>query len=90
MDCRSNDPDECDNCSAEGSCAEDCDKLDPNTSAVCELPSAWDCPEEFYGDGECDCGCLALDIDCASNSVDVCLYSWCTDDIAAGDNTQCD
>jgi subtilisin-like proprotein convertase family protein len=49
-------------------------------------PSGWSCngrdgfediPGEFYGDGGCDCGCGALDIDCASNSVSACEYVFC-------------
>lgn len=41
------------------------------------VPSAWACSASFYGDGECDCGCGALDVDCASTNLDACEYDHC-------------
>jgi hypothetical protein len=37
----------------------------------------WMCPNEYLGDGECDCGCGAFDNDCPSASVDACQYNNC-------------
>ncbi len=39
------------------------------------VPAAWNCNNNFYGDGSCDCGCGALDIDCADNTPASC--EWC-------------
>ncbi len=36
----------------------------------------WNCPEETYGDGECDCGCGAPDIDCTAGG---CIQPGCMD-----------
>ncbi len=46
-----------------------------------EVPDAWDdghCSASWYGDGSCDCGCLADDIDCpAGYAADDCDYVLC-------------
>jgi hypothetical protein len=36
------------------------------------VPSNWLCSAQFYGDGVCDCGCNAVDIDCTSRDVNGC------------------
>jgi hypothetical protein len=42
---------------------EDCPSSDVCNDNTCEA-SEWTCDDSWYGDGECDCGCGALDIDC--------------------------
>ena len=34
--------------------------------------AVWTCPEDYYGDDYCDCGCGVLDIDCADDSYESC------------------
>jgi hypothetical protein len=63
------------------------------------VPSTWKCPAYAYGGGAtdgCDCGCGAVDPDCASNLVGACDY--CDDqnscaidcsDINLSDNSTC-
>ena len=38
------------------------------------VPSTWTCNDSYYGDSECDCGCGAVDIDCADATVSSCVY----------------
>lgn len=39
------------------------------------VPAAWTCPDEFYADGACDCGCAAFDdLDCADLTVASCEF----------------
>ncbi|HEY3446019.1 MAG TPA: hypothetical protein VGK67_06610 [Myxococcales bacterium] len=48
-------------------------------AAIVSTPSTWTCPSSFYGDGtDCDCGCGALDPDCADATVGSC--NWCDDE----------
>jgi hypothetical protein len=35
-------------------------------------PFSWACDRAAYGDGVCDCGCTATDIDCADGDIDTC------------------
>jgi hypothetical protein len=40
-----------------------------------EVPDEWTCDPNWYGiDDGCDCGCGALDPDCANPTVDACEY----------------
>ena len=67
-DCTGTTPGYCSNC-PEGSCANfNCVNLLPNDNAHCanEPPASWTCQFDFYGDGLCDCGCGAVDLDCES------------------------
>jgi|GEM_PF-1447426 len=44
------------------------------------VPNDWTCFGNFYGDGECDCGCGVKDFDCpVTNTLDVCEYELCDD-----------
>jgi hypothetical protein len=54
--------------------------IDPNHNALCliNVPSEWTCDRTYYGDGLCDCGCGAVDLDCPSNDVTECEQ--CDDD----------
>ena len=56
------------------------------------VPEDWTCDEEWYGDGECDCGCGALDSDCADGSAGVCEYNNCPQDEVPvdGENWLCE
>jgi hypothetical protein len=66
----------CDYCdSSQGSCSpSDCSAIDPVNNAVCSSVAGWNCSRAFYGDGECDCGCGIVDVDCANNTSAVCQY----------------
>ena len=45
-------------------------------------PSEWSCNVAYYSDGEwCDCGCGALDPDCATPSYDSCEFCYCPGDV---------
>jgi hypothetical protein len=75
-DCAGTTPNYCSSC-PEGSCANfNCQNLLPNDNAHClnEPPPAWTCEFEVYGDGLCDCGCGAVDLDCASPSRSSCQF----------------
>ncbi len=37
-------------------------------------PAAWTCDPTYYGDDLCDCGCGAVDVDCANALVGSCEY----------------
>ncbi len=39
-----------------------------------EVPDAWTCPEDWYGDEGCDCGCGVIDIDCPDALASSCEY----------------
>ncbi|HEY3499132.1 MAG TPA: hypothetical protein VGK73_30790, partial [Polyangiaceae bacterium] len=53
----------------------------------------WTCPESWYQDGACDCGCGSVDLDCAdatSASCDFCQECGPScDDVDPDDNSQC-
>jgi hypothetical protein len=36
------------------------------------VPIEWGCARSTFGDGVCDCGCGALDVDCSKADLDVC------------------
>jgi hypothetical protein len=40
-------------------------------NSLCAIPPGWRCGE-LYADGECDCGCGALDLDCDSAGIEAC------------------
>lgn len=74
-DCEDGSATSCDNCSGAGSCAQG-----PCPSAVmaddnsrCSVPPEWDCPAEAYGDGVCNCGCNAVDVDCPDANATSCV-----------------
>ena len=77
-DCESDAGSACDRCNVEGSCsAQACPgTIDPENSAICthpDPPDTWVCYRGQYADGySCDCGCGALDPDCATNDIARC------------------
>jgi len=81
LDCPSTDDVEacevCDTCGGFGSCDL---RVGPTDTTVCaanppELPAGWVCFDTDYGDGWCDCGCGAQDVDCeATNVIDECDF----------------
>ncbi|MFO0747168.1 MAG: hypothetical protein U1F43_16115 [Myxococcota bacterium] len=97
------DANECDYCIAcpgSGTCLDRVDSHDTTQcSATGAVPADWACPEAYFGDGTCDCGCGAQDSDCASTSdVTECLYcdacgvpfgDDCSTAVDAGDTTIC-
>jgi hypothetical protein len=61
-----------------------------NSNGFC-LPTAWKCDPTFFGDknsplGGCDCGCGALDVDCADATKAKCDYC---DDMGSCDTVTC-
>ena len=49
-----------------GQCPADCFR---------QSPPQWTCPWDFYGSNDgCDCGCGALDADCASDNIGACEF----------------
>jgi hypothetical protein len=86
-DCPSDDPVECDFCSACGDPNVTCSdstlvEVDDNTQ--CAAAATWTCDPTFYGvlDG-CDCGCGIFDPDCTGVTHAACLYcDACGDDTA--------
>jgi hypothetical protein len=72
-DCRSNDAALCETC---GNCGiYQCpDSLLPGDTTQCKPPpESWICEPEIWGDGNCDCGCGVVDIDCDPNNTSYCL-----------------
>jgi len=75
---------------------EACDGTDTPAGQTCNpvnctlvVPSAWTCNPAWYSDGDCDCGCGALDPTCANATLaacDVCQFG-CSNQACAG-NTQ--
>lgn len=63
-------------CEALGTCTRSatCAGIDPVDNSRClALPDTWSCDPPDFGDGEvCDCGCGALDSDCADSTVASC------------------
>jgi hypothetical protein len=54
--------------------------VDEDENWLCEtftVPTEWTCDATWYGDGECDCGCGALDIDCAGPEASACTWNNC-------------
>lgn len=90
----------CSSCPAEGCSAGYCSHILPHDTSKCifDVPSTWTCARNFYGDGLCDCGCGAVDRDCASANVGACAAckdeggcstTSCPGTIAATDNSTC-
>lgn len=54
--------------------------VDPSDNARCivSVPAEWTCDRSYYDDGLCDCGCGALDLDCAAKN-DVSACDTCND-----------
>lgn len=53
----------------QGSCsAYGCAEINPDDNSRCNptAPTGWVCDDDWYGDRACDCGCGAVDVDCAS------------------------
>jgi hypothetical protein len=76
-DCDENDIAECQRCNVTGSCDfRECPgKIDPENITRCVAPpTEWTCSTFYYADGECDCGCGAVDIDCKDETVDSCKF----------------
>ncbi len=100
VDCYDTNSYNCGNCPEDGCTAGICSHLDPQNNAVCKIqaPSSWTCSRAYYGDGVCDCGCGALDPDCASASEQECIYcnsqgscstAACPGTISLTDNSTC-
>jgi hypothetical protein len=101
-DCYENNIDYCSTC-PEGSCSRnDCRDIDPMDIASCDggIPPGWNCPNDYFGDSACDCGCGGRDEDCASLNVSACEFCdspgscstdpTCPGTIAPTDNTTCE
>jgi hypothetical protein len=78
----------CGNYPVEGCSAGNGAHVDPNHNYRCivSVPSDWTCERGFYYDGLCDCGCGALDLDCASNDVSACAKC---DDVGSCSSAAC-
>jgi hypothetical protein len=68
----------CDRCNDNNSCSSQaCPGLiDPSDNAHCAPlapPPEWTCGDYFYANGVCDCGCGAVDPDCADTSINSCI-----------------
>ena len=66
--------------------------------ALIPPPPGWTCASQFYGDGQCSCGCGVLDVDCADANVQSCVScldtgscsaSACPGDIDPTNNALC-
>jgi len=76
-DCGENDISECERCNTTGSCDfRECPgKIDPDNITRCIVPPAgWTCSSFYYADGECDCGCGVVDVDCKDDTADSCKF----------------
>jgi hypothetical protein len=84
-DCDGEDRAACDTCNVVGSCSRvSCPgAIDDADNSKCTLPWGWSCNELVYGDGVCDCGCEARDVDCPSASVEDCQQ--CDNGCSLGD-----
>jgi len=73
-DCQDATAASCDNCLAQGSCAKGLcpSSIVPDDNTRCQIPVQWACTPSTYGDGVCNCGCGAVDIDCADASAASC------------------
>ncbi|HEY3356974.1 MAG TPA: hypothetical protein VGQ83_27235, partial [Polyangia bacterium] len=57
-----------------------------DTSACTGAPAIWTCPAEYFGAGDgCDCGCGAVDPDCADATVASCQFCTAAGSCATGD-----
>lgn len=73
-DCADETVESCDVCWQTGSCANALcpSSITPDNNAHCAIPPEWKCYDLYYGDNECDCGCGAVDVDCADDTVESC------------------
>jgi hypothetical protein len=99
-DCLVNSSTYCYSCPVEGCSVGYCSRILPHDTSKCvfDVPSTWKCARNFYGDGLCDCGCGAVDRDCASANVGACAAckdeggcstTSCPGTIAPTDNSTC-
>jgi hypothetical protein len=98
-DCKDRTLASCDACNVLGGCADSPCPSDivPDDNTRCALPVLWVCNPIDYGDGICDCGCGAPDVDCDSKKAEACaacpILSCAQDSTCAGidpdDNTIC-
>lgn len=59
------------------------------STAAQTAPEGWTCDAAAFADDTCDCGCGAVDEDCASSSADVCERDNCPDgEVAWQDNNE--
>ena len=100
-DCADASSSSCQWCDNTGSCSTvtGCGDINPVDNAICGAPPTWTCNASYYNAADgCDCGCGALDPDCADNSASSC--QWCNNsgscstvtgcgDIDPTDNTTC-
>jgi hypothetical protein len=93
VDCEDATVDSCDFCFG---CATACDQITPDENWTC-VADGWQCPGTLYGDGNCDCGCGATDVDCEDATVGSCdtcvgcnVSEECPGDIDESDNAVCD
>ena len=67
---------------------------DPADNAQCitiVVPGGWTCDSGIYSDGNCDCGCGAVDLDCSGVTDDYCDVDNCTEgfEIDPNNNANC-
>lgn len=90
----------CYSCPVEGCSVGYCSRILPHDTSKCtfDVPSTWTCPRNFFGDGLCDCGCGAVDRDCASpdvgrcavcNNEGSCSTTSCPGNISPTDSSTC-
>jgi hypothetical protein len=98
IDCPDSSAASCDNCLAQGSCAQGLcpSSIAPGDNAHCAIPGRWSCAPSSYGDGICDCGCGAVDVDCPdarASSCQSCDVTSCSPldcgGVKADDNAHC-
>jgi hypothetical protein len=101
IDCPAQGIADCQVCQGNGGCGDNAcpGNIDRSDVTACApVPSGWTCPRSAYGDGVCDCGCGALDVDCADASVascqsctaaGSCANGPCPSSIASNDNRRC-
>jgi hypothetical protein len=72
-DCADTTAGSCDSCDvSQGACGA-CPEIDPAHNGRCvAAPAGWTCTRTSFGDGTCDCGCGAVDPDCAGASAESC------------------
>ncbi|MEM6926623.1 MAG: hypothetical protein AAF602_06830 [Myxococcota bacterium] len=105
-DCAGSQASTCDYCNgaSTGGCSEvpGCPgTIDPSDNRSCDGPTGWTCPDSFYADGYCDCGCGVQDFDCAGPLASECdrcrpayadgcnSSSFCPGSIDANNNATC-
>jgi hypothetical protein len=90
----------CSNYPVEGCSGGHPNNIDPAHNALCTLsvPSTWTCDRSFFDDSVCDCGCGAVDHDCATANRSECEIckpqggcstTACPGTILPNDNSSC-